>query len=62
MIDLDTDVRLLRRNLAKGFISHEAIAKLQAALPDVSDRAEYFDPEALDAPAGDADQTATAAE
>ncbi|MCB9733007.1 MAG: hypothetical protein H6745_10395 [Deltaproteobacteria bacterium] len=46
MDDLTKDVRLLRRNLAKGFTSQDAIAKLLADLPDVADRAEWVDPEA----------------
>lgn len=55
MDDLTTDVRLIRRNLAKGFTSQEAVAKLLADLPDVSDRAEWVDPELASADDDDDD-------
>lgn len=48
MTDLDRDVRIIRRNLAKGFLSKKAVSTLLAELPDVSEQAEYFDPEAED--------------
>ncbi len=46
--DLDTDIRIIRRKLAKGFISHENVDEMLEELPDVADQAEYFDPEADD--------------
>jgi len=42
MDDLQKDTRLLRRNLAKGFISQDAVNAMLAELPDVADRAEYI--------------------
>ena len=45
---LDRDVRILCRQLNKGFISHAAVEEILADLPDSEDRAEWFDPEALD--------------
>lgn len=42
MDDLQKDTRLLRRNLAKGFISQEAVDEMLSTLPDVSDRAEWI--------------------
>lgn len=43
MDELQKDTRLLRRNLAKGFISQAAVDELLNALPDVADRAEWID-------------------
>ena len=43
MDELQKDTRLLRRNLAKGFISQNAVDEMLKALPDVSDRAEWID-------------------
>jgi hypothetical protein len=42
MKELETDVRLIRRNLAKGFISSDEVAKLLEGLPDVADRGEWI--------------------
>ena len=44
--DLDNDVRLIRRNLAKGFVSQATIDKQLAALPDVENLGEWTDPTA----------------
>jgi hypothetical protein len=44
--DLDLDVRILRRNLAKGFVSQETVEDRLSKLPDTEDQAEWFDPEA----------------
>ncbi len=52
MTNLEDDVRIIRRNLAKGFISGQAVDARLATLPDVADQAEYFDPEADEADAG----------
>lgn len=41
MDDLDMDTRLLRRSLAKGFVSQAAVDARLAALPDVADRADW---------------------
>ncbi len=43
MEDLKKDVRLLRRDLAKGFINQEAIDEMLVGLPDVADQAETID-------------------
>ncbi len=43
MTDVEDDVRLIRRNLAKGFLSADAIKDKLAALPDVADRGEWID-------------------
>ncbi len=58
MNELDKDVRLLRRNLAKGFISNAEIDRLKATLPDISDQADYFDPEAPEVPEVEAQASA----
>jgi hypothetical protein len=42
MIQLEEDVRLIRRNLAKGFVSRAAVKKNLDALPDVADRGEWI--------------------
>jgi len=41
--DINKDVRLIERNLAKGFISRAASDKLMKDLPDVADKADYID-------------------
>ncbi|MCB9730682.1 MAG: hypothetical protein H6744_08975 [Deltaproteobacteria bacterium] len=46
--ELDRDVRIIRRNLAKGFVSRSAVDELLEELPDTTERAEWFDPEADD--------------
>jgi len=43
MDDLQKDTRLLRRNLAKGFISQEAVDEMLKTLPDVAEHAEWID-------------------
>jgi Ca2+-binding EF-hand superfamily protein len=43
MDDLQKDTRLLRRNLAKGFISQDAVDEMLKTLPDVADHAEWID-------------------
>ena len=50
---LDVDVRILRRNLNKGFISQDALDKMLAELPDVEGAGEWFDPLLLDQEEGD---------
>jgi len=42
MIELEEDVRLIRRNLAKGFVSREEVKKNLDALPDVAERGEWI--------------------
>lgn len=41
--DINTDVRLIERNLAKGFLSRANADKLVNELPDVADKADYID-------------------
>lgn len=50
--DLNKDVRLIERSLAKGFISRSAAEKLSKDLPDVADKADYID---IDGEPADAD-------
>lgn len=42
MIKLEEDVRLIRRNLAKGFVSRAEVQGALDALPDVADRGEWI--------------------
>ncbi len=41
--DLTLDVRLIQRNLTKGFVGRTAIDKLLHGLPDVADKGEFID-------------------
>jgi hypothetical protein len=43
--ELERDVRIIQRKLAKGFTSSATIDSLLADLPDVSEQGEWFDPE-----------------
>ncbi len=43
MTSLENDTRMLRRNLAKGFLSGKEYDELLDALPDVAEKAEYVD-------------------
>lgn len=62
MDDLTKDVRLIQRNLTKGFVGRSVIDKLLADLPDVADKGEMIDidpivPEsAVEADLGDDDE------
>ncbi len=58
--ELDMDVRLLRRNLSKGFISEASVDELLDALPDVAERGEWVDPRADGEIAGDGAAAAAA--
>jgi hypothetical protein len=49
---LDLDVRIIRRDLNKGFLSEADVAKRLVGLPDVEAMGEYFDPATL----GEADE------
>ena len=49
-VELEQDVRIIRRNLAKGFISPGAVNELLSDLPDVEEQGEWFDPTAEPAP------------
>ncbi|MGM0574203.1 MAG: hypothetical protein ACQEXJ_00520 [Myxococcota bacterium] len=49
--ELSQDVRIIRRRLAKGFVTPEKIDEMLADLPDVADQGEWFDPTAEDASA-----------
>lgn len=53
--DLHTDVRLIERNLAKGFLSRAEAEKSVAQLPDVADKAEWVDIEGHDDDSSDED-------
>jgi hypothetical protein len=41
--NIEQDVRLIQRNLAKGFISRADIDRRLASLPDVADKGEWID-------------------
>lgn len=43
-VELEQDIRIIRRNLAKGFISTADMQAKLADLPDVQDQGEWFDP------------------
>ncbi len=47
--DLQKDIRLIERGLAKGFLSRAAADKLAKDLPDVADKADWVDIDGLDA-------------
>jgi hypothetical protein len=47
MNELERDVRILRRGISKGFVSPQQIDKLLVDLPDVSERAQWIDTDAL---------------
>ena len=44
-VELEQDVRIIRRNLAKGFVAPAAVAEMLADLPDVTEQGEWFDPQ-----------------
>ena len=48
MIKLEDDIRLLRRSLAKGFISSESVKSKLDALEDVADRGEWIEIDSAD--------------
>ncbi len=43
MSDLNDDVRLIRRNLSKGFLLPEQLQERLDKLPDVADRGEWIE-------------------
>ena len=45
---LDMDVRILRRQLNKGFVAESSVDEMLKSLPDVEGLGEYFDPDTLD--------------
>ena len=47
-IGLENDTRIIKRNVAKGLMSRAAVNEMMASLPDVSDQAEYIDPDRPD--------------
>jgi hypothetical protein len=47
-ISLEEDTRIIRRNIAKGFLSMDTAEKALKDLPDLADMAEYVDPTASD--------------
>jgi hypothetical protein len=55
-VDLQKDVRLIERGLAKGFLSRAAADKLTKDLPDVADKGEFVDVESEPAAASEPDE------
>ena len=53
--DLQKDIRLIERNLAKGFLSRAAADKLAKDLPDVADKGDWIDIEGQEADGADDD-------
>jgi hypothetical protein len=45
---LEMDVRILRRQLNKGFVAQSTVDEMLKPLPDVESMGEYFDPDMLD--------------
>jgi len=43
-ITLDHDTRIIKRNIAKGLISRATVEEIVSTLPDLTDQAEYLDP------------------
>ncbi len=50
MNTLDTDVRIIRRKLDKGFVSQASVDEMLADLPDVEEGGHWFDPLELEVP------------
>jgi len=46
--DIQKDIRLIERNLAKGFLSRAAADKINKDLPDVADKGDWRTIDALD--------------
>ena len=60
---LDMDVRILRRQLNKGFVAESSVNEMLKSLPDVEGLGEYFDPDTLDVEEeGTTEETAVVAE
>ena len=57
---LDDDIRVIQRNIAKGFQSAQEVEKTLAKLPDSESMGEYWDP--TEEPEGDEDADAETAE
>lgn len=57
---LDMDVRILRRQLNKGFVAESTVNEQLKSLPDVEGLGEYFDPETLDVDEEEASEEAAA--
>ena len=53
--DLQKDIRLIERSLAKGFLSRANADKVAKDLPDVAEKAEWIDIESKDDDAADED-------
>ena len=51
--DLQKDIRLIERSLAKGFVSRANADKVAKDLPDVAEKAEWIDIESKDDEADD---------
>ena len=59
---LDMDVRILRRQLNKGFVAESSVNEMLKSLPDVEGLGEYFDPDTLDVEEEEATEGDVAAE
>ena len=59
---LDMDVRILRRQLNKGFVAESSVDEMLKSLPDVEGLGEYFDPDTLDVEEEEATEEGAAAE
>lgn len=46
--DIQKDIRLIERNLAKGFLSRAAADKINKDLPDVADKGDWRSIDGLD--------------
>jgi hypothetical protein len=53
--DLQSDVRLIERSLAKGFVSRADVAKRTSELQDAADKAEWIEIDATDSSDSDED-------
>jgi hypothetical protein len=58
---LDMDVRILRRQLNKGFVAQSTVDEMLKPLPDVESMGEYFDPDTLDLEEVEAEEEEAAA-
>lgn len=45
-IPLEQDIRIVKRNVAKGFVSQADSKAALSGLPDLTEQSEWFDPEA----------------
>jgi hypothetical protein len=59
---LEMDVRILRRQLNKGFVAQSTVDEMLKPLPDVESMGEYFDPDMLDLEETEEEEAAAVAE